>query len=89
MDRIKVDDCVRLKHISKRRGDDTVNPVGIVESIDGAYFYVNVEHYDAVKPVPYECYENELEKVSSNEYFRCLLAGYNDLPNSKNEKIKI
>ena len=89
MDRIHKGDCVKLKAIIKRdRFDAIVHPVGIVDEIDGYEFWVNVVHQDSPEPVPYVCYENELEKVSEKEYFKYLLSGHNDLPNYKNDKIK-
>ena len=88
MDRIKVNDCVKLKHIFKRKDEAVVNPVGVVAEIDGMEFWVYVIHHDSPEPVPYVCYENELEKLSGSEYFKSMLAGYNDLPNLKNDKIK-
>lgn len=88
MVRIRIGDHVKLKHIFKRKEEAIVNPVGIVDNIDGMEFWVDVVHHDAPEPVPYVCYENELEKLTGSEYFKCLLAGYNDLPNHKNDKIK-
>ena len=89
MDRIRIGDYVKLKHIVKRSDRNVAYPVGIVDEINGAYFYVSVRHHDAEEVIPYECYENELEKITEAEHFRCVLAGHNDLPNDNNSKIKI
>jgi len=89
VDRIRTGDCVKLKHIVKRSDANIAYPVGVVDNVDGMEFWVNVVHHDAPEPVPYVCYENELEKISEKEYFKCMLAGYNDLPNPRNGRIKI
>ena len=73
-DRIKVGDHVRIVNYLR-----TNMPVGIVERMDGAYIYVTVdvdgrEHQYRGK---YEVYENELVKITEQEYFKLILAGAN------------
>jgi len=74
---IRVDDHVRIVSLLKNKK----MPVGIVESINGAYIYVWVdigldsnEKYQNV----YETYENELVKITVQEYFKLILAGANE-----------
>lgn len=76
-DRIKVGDHVRIVNLLKNKK----MPVGVVESINGAYIYVWVdigldpnEKYQNV----YEAYENELVKITKQEYFKLILAGANE-----------
>lgn len=72
--RIKVGDHVRIVNYLR-----TSMPVGIVERMDGTYIYVTVdvdgrEHQYRGK---YEVYENELVKITEQEYFKLILAGAN------------
>ena len=55
-------------------------PVGIVDNIDGYYFNVRVKvpDYKGKKEEPiFETYENELELITEQEYFKELLRGAN------------
>ena len=54
-------------------------PVGIIERINGAYHYVHVAVSDETEDdrCVYECYPNELVKVSEAEYFKLVLSGVN------------
>ena len=56
MDRVKVGDHVRIKHLNA----NGLEPVGIVVHIDGAYHDVSVDHPEQ-DGVIYECYNQELE----------------------------
>jgi len=71
----KVGDYVRLVNILKHKKF----PVGIIESIDGAYIMVHT-------PVPdetpkdrcvWEVYDNEIVHLTEQEYFKALLNGDN------------
>ena len=74
---IRVGDHVRIVNLLKNKK----MPVGMVERINGAYIYVWVdigldsnEKYQNV----YETYENELVKITVQEYFKLILAGANE-----------
>ena len=75
-DRINIGDHVRIKHLIMGGS----KPVGIVTGIDGAYHYVDVDHKTSSPEfVTYECYHNELEKITEQEFFRLILAGANNV----------
>lgn len=71
----KVGDHVRLVNVLKNHR----MPVGIVESIDGAYIYVHTPVPDETKEdrCVFELYENELVHITEQEHFKLLLAGAN------------
>ena len=55
-------------------------PVGIVESIDGAYIYVDVNLDNQQRHQykgHYEVYPNEIVKITKQEYFKLILKGVN------------
>ena len=54
-------------------------PVGIIERINGAYYYVHTPVKDETETdrCVNECYYNELVKISEQEYFKCILGGSN------------
>jgi len=58
-------------------------PVGIVESINGAYIYVHTPVAGETEDdrCVYEAYSNELVHVTEKEYFKLLLQGANIEPN--------
>jgi len=73
--RLKVGDHVRVvNYLANNR-----MPVGIIESIDGSYHYVHTPVNDETEDdrCVFECYDNELVKVTEQEYFMLLLAGTN------------
>ena len=75
-ERFEVGDHVRIVNYLK-----TSMPVGIVERIDGGYIYVNVNLNNQERHEykdHYEVYENEIAKITKQEYFRLILAGAND-----------
>ena len=72
--RFQVGDHVRLVNTLKHK-----LPVGIIERIDGGYFYV---HTPVVDETPddrcvFESYHNEMVKITEKEYFKSLLRGDN------------
>jgi len=74
-ERIKVGDHVRIVNLLANKK----MPVGLVENIDGAYIYVHTP-VDGETPndrCVYEAYENELVKITEQEYFKLILAGAN------------
>lgn len=70
--RIKVGDYVRIVSYMP-----DAKPVGIVNSIDGGYYYVKTGQINTAV-YPYECYEGELKKITKTEYFKFLLEGTNE-----------
>lgn len=79
---IKVGDHVRIVNYLTNSN----MPVGKVERMDGAYIYVNVNTDGDDSRYQYkghyEVYPNEIVKITKQEYFRLILAGANDDPNS-------
>jgi hypothetical protein len=76
-DRIEVGDHVRIVNYLK----DNKMPAGIVESIDGAYIYVDVNLDNQERHQykgHYEVYPNEIVKITEQEYFKLILAGANE-----------
>ena len=75
-DQIKIGDYVRVVNylLDKRK------PVGIVERVDGAYIYVdvNVDGAEHQYKGHYEVYENEIVRITKKEYFKLILAGANE-----------
>lgn len=74
---IRVGDHVRIVNLLMNKK----MPVGIVEKINGAYIYVWVDiglDPDAKYQNVYEAYENELVKITKQEYFKLILAGANE-----------
>lgn len=56
-------------------------PVGIVERRDGGYIYVDVNLDNQERHQykgHYEALENEVVKITEQEYFRLILAGANE-----------
>jgi len=74
-ERIEVGDHVRVVNFVLHNKQ----PVGIVDRLDGAYIYVLAEIADAKdeNPVTFECYYNEIVKITEQEYFKLLLKGVN------------
>jgi len=73
---IRVGDHVRIVNYL-----EDSKPVGIVERRNGGYIYVNVNLDNQERHQykgHYEVYENEIEKITEQEYFKLLLAGAND-----------
>ncbi|MHA1288151.1 MAG: hypothetical protein ACTSPB_12175 [Candidatus Thorarchaeota archaeon] len=73
--RIKVGDHVRIVNFLKHGN----YPVGVVESIDGAYIYVHTPVADETEKdrCIFEMYENEIVYLTDKEYFKALLDGNN------------
>jgi len=76
---IQVGDHVRLLHVFSTVLKHKKQPVGIVERIDGWYIYVHTPVSDETPRdrCVYEVYENEIVKITEEEYFRLLLKGAN------------
>lgn len=76
-DRIQVGNHVRIVNLLRNKK----MPVGIVERINSAYFYVWVDLPSTAKKnrCVYEAYENELVKVTKAEYFKLILSGANEI----------
>ena len=74
-ERIKVGDHVRIVNLLANHK----MPVGIVESINGYYIYVYTPVSDETEfnRYIYEAYENELVKITKQEYFKLILSGVN------------
>jgi hypothetical protein len=74
-DPIKVGDHVRIVNLLANHK----MPVGIVERIDGWYIYVHTPVSDETPKdrCVYEAYENELVKITEEEYFKLILKGAN------------
>ena len=74
-ERIKIGDHVRIVNLLVNKK----MPVGFVERIDGAYIYVHtpVDGETTNDRCVYEAYENELVKITEQEYFKLILAGAN------------
>ena len=76
-DLIRVGDHVRIVNYLA----DSSMPVGIVERMDGGYIYVDVNLDNQERHQykgHYEVYENEIVKITEQEYFRLILAGTNN-----------
>ena len=74
-ERYKIGDHVRIvNYLANKK-----MPVGVIESIDGAYHYVHTPVSDETEKdrCVYECYPNEIVKISEQEYFKLLLSGTN------------
>ena len=72
----KIGDHVRIVNYLR----DNKMPVGIVENIDGAYIYVDVNIDNQNRHQykgHYEVYPNEIVKITEQEYFKLILAGAN------------
>lgn len=74
---IKVGDHVRIVNLLANKK----MPVGVVERIDGYYIYVHTPVSSETKnnKCVYEAYENELVKITKQEYFKLILAGANEV----------
>ncbi len=72
---IKIGDHVRIVNYLA----DGNMPVGIVERKDGYYIYVNanIDGRDHLYKGHYEVYDNEIVKITEQEYFKLILAGAN------------
>ena len=75
-DPIKVGDHVRIVNYLT----DGNMPVGIVETMDGAYIWVdcNIDGREYQYKGHYEVYPNEIVKITEAEYFKLILAGANN-----------
>ncbi len=73
--RFQVGDYVKLVNVLKHPN----YPVGIIESIDGGYFFVHTPVDDETPDdrCVFELYHNELVKITEKEYFKSLLRGDN------------
>jgi len=77
VDRIQVGDHVRIVNLLANKK----MPVGIIERINGSYIYVHtpVAGETEKNRCVYEAYENELVKVTEQEYFKLILSGANEI----------
>lgn len=75
-DPIKIGDHVRIVNFLL----DNKKPVGIVERLDGSYIYINVNVDSAEHQYRghYEVYDNEIVRITEQEYFKLILAGSNE-----------
>lgn len=74
--RIKISDYVQITGLYNYK-----NPVGIVKGINDTYVYVWVDYpefKDDKSSLTYETYENELVKITKQEYFKLILTGVNN-----------
>ncbi len=74
--RIKIGDYVQIVGLYADG-----NPTGIVKRKDGAYIYVLVDYpkfKNNKSKLTYETYENELVKITKQEYFKLILSGVNN-----------
>lgn len=77
-ERVKIGDYVRILSTQLSTG---LKPVGIVDDIDGYYFDVRVKVDDIEAGMEYavfETYENELEIITKEQYFKEVLRGVNN-----------
>lgn len=77
-ERVKIGDHVRVLNTQLSTG---LKPVGIVDNIDGYYFDVRVKVDDIEVGMEYavfEAYENELEIITKEQYFKEVLRGANN-----------
>jgi len=74
-DPIKVGDHVRIVNYLT----DGNMPVGIVETMDGAYIWVDcsIDGRRHQYKGHYEVYPNEIVKITEQEYFKLILQGAN------------